>query len=275
MSVITLGTGDVKLTILGRKKLFVKVANSDLWILRKIDLLAKQPFMRFLKVKDPDECMDFATRHEAQLYSGDNAREKSFALLNSLIRWGVGGQSLGIVIHKAVVARIIQTMSQEQAKDLINTLASKQPAGPIMNGFLSNEHGRLYLTGKDESGNNLGWGWRLERTPEKWRTVEVYPQVKHKKIGGEYLVTRYLSRRVRPITEENIHLSVFGSMVTPVDEFHDSLLKDFGSFADPYSAEHRRLAKGVEGDCVDIPLIRKGSQLTLQQQFSNKPQEES
>lgn len=251
MSIIQLGTGTTKLNEHGNKKLFVKVLDTDLWVLRKIDLLAKEPYMRFLKVEYP------ATFIPPKPFT-PIVSTNEYLIRN--IQWGMEQPDLGIVIHKAVVARIQQSISLQEAKDLINKLARETPEGPILNGFLSNANGRLYLTGKDEQGKNIGWGWRLERTREHWvRTWED----KHKLLGGNYLVTRHQSRRVRPITEQHVHLSMFASLLIPVHEFMDSLIKDFGSFADPYSLEHRRLTKILAGNCVDIPLVRKGLQLKL------------
>lgn len=246
---IQLGTGTTKLNELGNKKLFIKVLDTDLWVLRKIDLLAKEPYMRFLKVEKPRIFLrsDLAFAHmNAHKHLIDN------------IFWGMGQPDLGIVIHKAVIARIQQSMSLQEAKDLINKLAKGYPEGPILNGFLSSANGRLYLTGKDEQGKNIGWGWRLERTRERWvRTWESHSKL----VGGNYLVTRHQSRRVRPINEQRVHLSMFSSLLIPIHEFQDSLIKDFGSFADPYSLEHRRLTKMLAGNCVDIPLVRTGQQL--------------
>lgn len=252
MSIIQLGTGTTKLNEHGNKKLFIKVVDTDLWVLRKIDLLAKEPYMRFLKVEKPAVFLN-----EASVYT------VNYKHLIESIQWGMEQQNLGIVIHKAVVARIQQSMSLEEAKDLINRLAKGHTEGPILNGFLSSANGRLYLTGKNEQGLNIGWGWRLERTREYWaRTWENHSKL----VGGNYLVTRQMSRRVRPITEQRVHLSMFSSLLIPVDEFKDSLMKDFGSFADPYSLEHRRLTKMLAGNCVDIPLVRKGQQLKLSMQ---------
>ena len=247
MSIIQLGTGTNKLGDHGNKKLFIKVLDSDLWVLRKIDLLAKEPYMRFLKVEAPRIFLNASLP-----FDGDHQQ------LIRCIQWGMEQQNLGIVIHKAVVARIQQSMTLEEAKDLINKLAKAYPEGPILNGFLSSANGRLYLTGKDEQGTNMGWGWRLERTREQWiRTWGDHSKL----VGGNYNITRQMSRRVRPITEQQVHLSMFASLLIPVDEFKDSLMKDFGSFADPYSLEHRRLTKMLAGNCVDIPLVRTGQQL--------------
>ncbi len=252
--IIQLGTGTTNLNERGNKKLFIKVLDSDLWILNKIDLLAKEPYMRFLKVEKPVVFIP----QPLNVYT--NERIPLHQQLIEKIQWGMEQPDLGIVIHKAVVARIQQSMSLEEAKDLINKLAKVHAEGPILNGFLSSANGRLYLTGKDEQGLNMGWGWRLERTRERW--VRAWGD-KHKLVGGNYLVTRQLSRRVRPITEQRVHLSMFSSLLIPVDEFKDSLMKDFGSFADPYSLEHRRLTKMLAGNCVDIPLVRTGQQLKL------------
>jgi len=203
--IIQLGTGTSKLNEQGNKKLFIRVVDTDLWVLRKIDLLAKEPYMRFLKVEHPSVFLNIS--------SAPLIRDNEYLI--SCIQWGMEQPDLGIVVHKAVVARIQQSMPLQEAKDLINKLAKGHAEGPILNGFLSSANGRLYLTGNDERGKNIGWGWRLERTREHWvRTWENHSKL----MGGNYLVTRQMSRRVRPITEQRVHLSMFSSLLIPVDE---------------------------------------------------------
>lgn len=232
MEIVKLGTG------LQDKKLYVLVTESALWKLIKIDLLAKEPFIRFLRIE----------------YDGAFPLEE----VTKLIRWDLDSPNLGIVIHKAVVARIIRRFKLEELKDFINKLASRRPEGPIQDGFLSNEHGRVYLMSPTE-----GWGWRLERTRDE------YNHFMGEHVMGNFYVERFESKRTRRITESEVCLSVFGSMLIPVDSFKDSLLQDFGSFADPYSLKQIKISKleGI-GDCVDIPLARKGQQLKLQQEAS-------
>ncbi|HEB27007.1 MAG TPA: hypothetical protein ENI05_04425 [Porticoccus sp.] len=213
------------------KKLFVDIPNHSLWLIQKIDLLAKEPFIRCVK-------------QEERQYKIDQLRQE--------INWDPIPVMLGVVNHKAVVARIIQTMDLEQAKALINSLASQREAGPIYDGFLSNEHGRLYLTSK-----SLGWGWRLQRT-------------KPIHGPGKFYVERYNSRRVRPISGDQVHLSVYASLLTPISTFIDSLLRDLGSFADPFSLLDFKVKGQVIYRYVDVPLRNVPKQLSLLNQFTKE-----
>lgn len=203
------------------KKLYVGITDHSLWQLQKIDLLAAEPFIRFIKREDA---------------------ERIFQKIN----WGPISPQLGIVIHKAVVARVIKTMTLADAKGLINDLASKHLEGPIYDGFLSNEHGRLYLTSKD-----LGWGWRLQRT-------------KPQSGVGHFYIERYNSKRTRPVIGDQVHLSVYASLLIPVHEFMSSVFRDLGSFADPYFSLHELKRKGqVIYEYIDVPLRNIPRQTTL------------
>lgn len=214
------------------KRLYVEILGLSLWKLQKIDLLAVEPFMRCVLV-DKQE----ATRR---------------LLRNVGINWEPIPAAFGIVNHRTVVARIIKSMSLEEGKAMINQLATRREAGPIHNGFLSSEHGRLYLTAKD-----LGWGWRLQR-----RKVE--------QGAGVFYLERYRSKRVRPIVGDQVHLSVYASLLTPVSIFMDSLLRDFGSFADPFSLVAFKRKDTVIYRYVDIPLRNVPRQLDLMHQLTNE-----
>lgn len=212
------------------KRFYVDILGHSLWKLQKIDLLAAEPFMRCIKVEKQPATVN--------------------VLRNMGINWEPIPTALGIVIHRAVVARIIKSMSLEEGKAMINQLATRREAGPIHNGFLSSEHGRLYLTAK-----NLGWGWRLQR-----RKVE--------QGAGVFYVERYLSKRVRPIMGEQVHLSVYASLLTPVHIFMDSLLRDLGSFADPFSLLEFKRKDTVLYRYVDVPLRNIPRQLNLLDQLT-------
>jgi hypothetical protein len=198
------------------KHLVVEVAGDELWGLDKVNLLVKPPQIRFLRVK-PD------------------MKAKVFGETS----WDPIPPTLGIVRHKAVLARIIDSMTPEETVRLINHYASQQEAGPIVNGILSDDHGRAFLTQKD-----LDWGWRLERQENTWT------------------VQRYHSKRVSPVTESILRFSRYGSLCIPVHELVTSIAKDFGTFVDPYSLKdlYLRDKKGrkyMHGKCVTIPWVKE------------------
>ena len=87
----------VRLGIGRNKKLYVSVVD-EMWTLQKINLLAKEPHIRFLKI--------------------DGSREY-IVRMREIIDWSPIRPTLGIVIHKAVVARIIKTMTLDEAKTFV------------------------------------------------------------------------------------------------------------------------------------------------------------
>jgi hypothetical protein len=197
------------------KHLTVEIAGDELWRLDKINMLTSPPQIRFIKTASIDK---------------DEVRTQS--------NWNPFPDSLGIVRHKAVLARIVDRMTVPEVVKLINFFASQQEAGPINNGILSDDHGRAYLTAPD-----LGWGWRLERQERDW------------------MVVRYQSKRVNPVTESTLHFSRFASICIPVNEFVGSIRNDFGAFVDPYSV--KELIKGKKGrkynagHYIDIPWTKQ------------------
>lgn len=198
------------------KKLIVEVAGQDLWSLRAIDLLAAPARIRFFKW----DAMEMAAWSKE-------------------VDWSPYPHELGIVRHKAVLARIVATQGPSKVVELINTLAREYEEGPIIqNGFLSDEHGKIFLTAPE-----LGWGWRLERGEKGW------------------YVGRYNSKRVRPVTASVFHFSRYGSLCLPVHEFIASIVDDFGTFADPYSLKElikkKRWGPISMGHYVDIPWTTK------------------
>jgi hypothetical protein len=74
---------------------------------------------------------------------------------------------------------------------------------------------------------------------------------------------------VRPLAEEQLHLSVFASLLTPVHAFMDSLLRDLGSFADPFSLLEFKVKGDVIYRYVDVPLKNIPRQMSLMEQFSS------
>jgi hypothetical protein len=194
------------------KKLVVEIAGDELWRLDKINMLTSPPQIRFIKIADDKE------------------------RLSSKTSWDTFPDSLGIVRHKAVLARIVDRMTVPEVVKLINFFASQQEAGPINNGILSDDHGRAYLTAP-----GLGWGWRLERQERNWTII------------------RYLSKRVHPVTESVLCFSRFASICIPVHEFVSSIRNDFGAFVDPYSV--KELMNGKKGysagHYIDIPWTKQ------------------
>ena len=221
-------TDVVRLGISQSKRLYVSVVD-EMWMLQKINLLAKEPHIRFIKVTGSRE---------------------SLAKSREGIDWSPIRPTLGIVIHKAVIARIIKTMTLAEAKSFMFQVIAEYGGTSIkaQESFLSNEHGRLYLTVPGS-----GWGWRLG-----------------KRYDSNWYVERMLSKRISPVTEPHIHLSVFASMLTPISDFMDSILQDFGSFADPYSLHDLKRKQRVTAQYIDVPLART-EQVSLFTQ--PKPQE--
>lgn len=211
-----------ELGLFSGKYLVIRIVGDEVWSLDKVNLLSNPPQIRFLKWE--------RGRLEAQKH---------------LLKWDRLPENLGIVRHKAVLARIVASMTHQEVMDLINRLAAQEVDGPIQQGILSDDNGKPYLTAP-----NLGWGWRLERESNK--------------IDGrweeKWYISRHKSLRVRTLSEPLLHLSRYGSLCIPVHDMIHSIAKDFGSFADPFSLQEFRtgsVKKGrVIGKGVVIPWIR-------------------
>jgi len=206
---------------LNNKQLVIEVAGDELWGLDKVNMLTRPPQIRFIKIAGEVK-----------------------TTVKQATNWNPIPQELGIVRHKAVLARIVDTMRREDTIRLINHFASKEEAGQISNGILSDDHGRAFLTDP-----TLGWGWRLERRDTVW------------------IVIRYHTKRVNVLTEPTLHFSRYGSLCVPVHEFVLSVAKDFGSFVDPYSMKDYYRGSGkyktLAGKCVYIPWIKKEETLNV------------
>lgn len=188
-----------------RKRLYLRVAGNEVWQLLKIDLLNTPPKIIF---------------RDLRAYRGDPLNKYD---------WTPIPEDLGVTWHKCVLAKIISRRTVDDTIALINELAKKREEGPIMNGLLSDDHGRAYLTAP-----GLRWGWRLD-------------------IQTTWFVERHRLKRVHPIQESTLFFSRYGSLVIPIKSLIASVVQDFGTFADPYAMKEKKVRGRVWYTYVEIP----------------------